>query len=498
MSIAIVGLGPAGLEHLSTTARSRVERADTVVLRTLKHPAAAELQAARPVVTCDDLYESMVAFDDVYSAIADRVLAASAKGSVVYAVPGSAVVGERAVHQIRSRATAAGISVFVDPGLSFLDFAYIAVELDPIADGLQVLDARDLPDPLPLHLPTIITQVDSGLRATDVSVALMRTIDPDTEVTVLDRLGDSDEVVRRIPTAELARYDAGPRTTVFVPAISSGLLGLIAINRVLRSECPWDRKQTHHTLVTHLIEEAYETADALGFLPIDAPHGEPDFGAYAEVEEELGDLLLQVLFHATLAAEAGAFDIDEVAESIRRKLVHRHPHVFSDTEVADADEVLANWEQIKKAEKNRESLMDDIPGGMPGVARAMKVQKRARSVGFDWDSAEDVVAVLRGEIVELEDAHGDAESVADELGDVLFTAVNLARHLGVDPEVALRSAVDKFIERFMAMEVDFAGRSIDIASVDARQLERAWQSAKQTLSHESPTQRHPPSTLGAS
>ncbi len=118
---------------------------------------------------------------------------------------------------------------------------------------------------------------------------------------------------------------------MFVPAISSGLLGLIAINRVLRSECPWDRKQTHHTLVTHLIEEAYETADA-GLSSIDAPHGEPDFGAYAEVEEELGDLLLQVLFHATLAAEAGAFDIDEVAESIRRKLVHRHPHVFSDTE----------------------------------------------------------------------------------------------------------------------------------------------------------------------
>jgi tetrapyrrole methylase family protein/MazG family protein len=497
MSIAIVGLGPSGLRHLSAGARFLIDQATTVVVRTLKHPAAVELAAQRDVVTCDDLYDSLPEFDDVYAAIADRVLDASAGGSVVYAVPGSAVVGELAVNQVRSRADTAGVAVSIVPGLSFLDLVYVAVGLDPIADGLQVVDARDLPDPLPLHLPTIITQVDSELRATDVSLALTRTIDPDTEVMILDRLGDIGEVIDQVSAGELARYKAGPRTTVFVPAISSGLLGLIAINRVLRSECPWDRKQTHHTLVTHLIEEAYETADALGHLPADAPNGEPDFGAYAEVEEELGDLLLQVIFHATLASEAGAFDVDEVAESIRRKLVHRHPHVFGDTEVADADEVLSNWEQIKKAEKKRDSLMDDIPVGMPGIARAMKVQKRARSVGFDWDRAQDVIAVLRSEIDELEDADG-AEAITDELGDVLFTTVNLARHLGVDPEVALRGTVDKFIERFKAMETDFTARSTNITSADASELEQAWQSAKLALKHESPNHGRPPSTLGAS
>ncbi len=478
MSIAIVGLGPAGIEYVSATARSLIDEATTVVLRTVNHPAAADLAGTRSVVACDDLYESLAEFDDVYGAITDRVLDASKKGSVVYAVPGSAVVGERSVHQIRSRAAEMGIAVSIDPGLSFLDLAYVAVGLDPIADGLQVLDARDLPDPLPLHVPTIITQVDSQFRASDVALALTRTIDPDTEVTVLDRLGDTDEVVVQTPASELARYEAGPRTTVFVPATISGLLGLIEINRVLRRECPWDRKQTHHTLLTHLIEEAYETADAIGQLPTDAPGGEPDFGVYSEVEEELGDLLLQVLFHSTLAAEAGAFDIDEVAEAIRRKLVLRHPHVFGDVEVADADEVLSNWEQIKKTEKNRESLMDDIPVSMPAVARAMKVQKRARSVGFDWDQASDVVAALREEIVELEDAAGGAGSVPDELGDVFFTAVNLARHLGVDPEVALRSTVDKFIRRFKIMEEDFTNRSTDIASANAAELDQAWQSAK--------------------
>jgi tetrapyrrole methylase family protein/MazG family protein len=478
-TITIVGLGPSGVEHLNDAARTAIDEATTVVFRTARHPAAEELASSRSVVTCDDLYDSLEEFDEVYSAITDRVLSATGDGSVVYAVPGSAVVGERAVHQIRSQGFADGMSVAIIPGLSFLDLAYVAVDLDPITDGLQVLDARELPDPLPLHVPTIITQVDSELRASDVSLALTRTIPPESEVVILDRLGDPDQIVERATASEIARYQAGPRTSVFVPATTSGLLGLIATNRVLRRECPWDRKQTHHTLLTHLIEEAYETADAIGQLPKDAPGGAADFGAYAEVEEELGDLLLQVIFHATLAAEAGAFDIDEVAESIRRKLVVRHPHVFGDVEVADADEVLSNWEQIKKKEKNRESLMDDIPPGMPGVARAMKVQKRARSVGFDWDQPEEVIAVLRGEIVELESS--DDVSVPDELGDILFTAVNLSRHLGVDPEVALRATVEKFIARFRYMEDDFAARSTDISSASASELEQSWRSAKLAL-----------------
>jgi tetrapyrrole methylase family protein/MazG family protein len=478
MNISIVGLGPSDISRVSGSTRALIDEATTVVMRTLRHPAAAEVAAARPVISCDDLYDSFEEFDGVYAAIADRVLSLVGDGSVVYAVPGSALVGERSVRLIRERAAELGIPILVEPGLSFLDLTYLAVGLDPIADGLQVLDARDLPDPLPLHVPTVITQVDSDLRASEVSVALARTVETDTPVTVLDRLGDEDEIVIQTSVGDLARYKAGPRTTVFVPATVSGILGLIAINRVLRRECPWDREQTHHKLLTHLIEEAYETADAIGELPMSAPEGEPDFGAYAEVEEELGDLLLQVIFHATLASEAGAFDIDEVAEAISRKLVKRHPHVFGDVDASTADEVLSNWEQIKKVEKKRDSLMDDIPTGMPGIARAMKVQKRARSVGFDWDQPQEVLKVLRGEIHELEEADGDAEAVASELGDVFFTAVNLARHLGVDPEVALRATVERFIGRFKAMERDFTDRSTDIAAASAVELEQAWQSAK--------------------
>lgn len=478
MGVTVVGLGPGGIEYVDTATLEAIEGADTVVLRTLEHPAASVLAGERDVVTCDDLYDELAEFDDVYTAIADRVMAATESGSVVYAVPGSAVVGEQAVAKIRERAASAAIEFSLLRALSFLDLVFLALDLDPIADGLQILDARDLSDPLPLHLPTIITQVDSQHRAGDVSLSLTRTIDPDTEITLLDRLGDKDEVVLVLTAGELARYPAGPRTTVYVPATLSGILGLIETNRVLRRECPWDRDQTHHSLLTHLIEEAYETADVIGQLPESAPGGEPDFGVYAEVEEELGDLLLQVIFHATLAAEAGAFDFDEVAEAIRRKLVQRHPHVFGEIDVADADEVLANWEQIKKVEKQRDSLMDDIPTGMPAIARAMKVQKRARSVGFDWDDPAGVLAALNEEIAELVAAISKNEAVSGELGDVLFTAINLARHLGVDPEVALRSTGDKFISRFREMEEQFALQSTEIAGATAAELEEAWSAAK--------------------
>ncbi len=478
MGITVVGLGPSDLSFLGQRQRDVLMQPDArVIVRTLMHPAAAEIGRLRSVETCDDLYESHESFDDVYESIVRRVVDAAAVSDVVYAVPGSASVGERAVAELRRVAVERGIDVTVLPGMSFLDLAYVACSVDPIADGVQILDARALPDPLPLHVPTFITQVDSLLRASDVSVALGRTLDPDHAITVLDRLGDDDEVVERITVGSLASYGASERTTVFVDAAPSGLLGLIATNRILRAECPWDKKQTHHTLLTHLIEEAYETADAIGHLPIDAPGGEADFGAYAEVEEELGDLLLQVVFHATLAAEAGAFDVDEVAEGIRRKLVARHPHVFGDVIVDSADEVLANWEQIKQDEKQRQSLMDDVPQGMSGVARAMKVQKRARAVGFDWKGGADVFGVLKAEIAELEAAEGPQDAL-HEVGDVLFTAINLSRHMGIDPETALRTSVDRFMSRFRSMERAFAVEGSAMADASPEEFDAAWRSAK--------------------
>jgi MazG family protein len=231
-------------------------------------------------------------------------------------------------------------------------------------------------------------------------------------------------------------------------------------------------------LLKHLIEEAYEAVEALSALPAEAPWGEPDYGAYAEVEDELGDLLLQVVFHATLARETGAFDVEEVAEGIRRKLVHRHPHVFGDVEVGDAAEVKANWEQIKSVEKRRDSLMDDIPASLPALARADKLQRRAATVGFDWDDAAPVLAKVEEEIAELRADLADPERRNAEFGDLLFAIVNLARHLHLDAEVSLRRAADRFADRFRAVEQQAAALGRDLRTMTLQEMDTLWDLAK--------------------
>lgn len=474
-NLTVVGLGPAGLDRLAPSTRAVLEDpARTVILRTLEHPAASELAARRGVTACDDIYESAVDFDAAYRAITDRVLNAVRGGDTVYAVPGSAAVGERAVAAIRRRAEADGIPVTFMAGESFLDLVLLRVGVDPIADGLQIVDGRGLPDPMPLHVPTVVTQVDRPVVLADVAAALGKVLPEDTPVTLLDSLGSADETVVQLVLSDLPGRDAGPRTTLFVDPPPAGWHGLVATNKRLRAECPWDRVQTHHSLVSHLVEETYETVEALSRLAPGAPKDDSQFAAYTEVEEELGDLLLQVVFHATLASEAGAFDVEEVAEGIRRKLVHRHPHVFGDVEANDAAQVLANWEHLKAEEKNRASLMDDVPSALPAIARADKMQRRAASVGFDWATVGPVFEKIREEVGELEEVLDDSGRAAEELGDLLFAAVNLARHIGVDAELALRRSADTFADRFRGVEQLAAERGTKLNSMSLDDMDELW------------------------
>lgn len=241
--------------------------------------------------------------------------------------------------------------------------------------------------------------------------------------------------------------------------------------RRLREECPWDRSQTHLSLMKYLIEESYELYEAIGRLPED----DVDWVAYSAVEDELGDVLLQVLFHEAIARQQGAFDIDGAAEVMRQKLVRRHPHVFGDVAVADAAEVKRNWDRIKSEESGRsaESTLDGVPEGMPGLQRAAKVQNRVAKVGFDWEEPTQVVPKLREEIAELEAALDGSGDVGAEMGDLLFSVVNLSRHLGIDPEMALRRSIATFEERFRRMEED--GPLDDLG---LEELNRRWEAAK--------------------
>jgi len=477
--LIIVGLGPAGLERIADPLRGIVvDPGRRVLVRTLQHPAAEDLAALREIEACDDIYDGAETFDEVYQRIADRVLGAAAANDVVYAVPGSALVGERTVEIIREQAPGAGVTVEVLAGESFIDAALERVGLDPLQRGFQVLDGRALPDPLILHLPTLIAQADQPMVLAEIQSALGRTLPGETPITVLSDLGADEERVEVLTLGELPRALVGPRTSLFLDPPPSGWYGLVLTNRILRTECPWDARQTHHSLVSHLVEETYELVEAISELPAEAPGGAGDYDAYVDVEEELGDVLLQVVFHATLAAESGAFDVEEVAEGIRRKLVERHSHVFGDVDAPDADAARVNWEREKQREKGRASLMDGVISSLPALARATRIQQRAAAVGFDWPDAAPVLDKVVEEVGELRADLADPTRAGEELGDLLFSVVNLARHLEVDPELALRGAADRFAGRFRVVEALAAEASRDLGEMSLDELEELWQKAK--------------------
>ncbi len=476
--VAVVGLGPGSLERVSGRTRELLlDPHQRLLLRTLDHPAAAEVSAVRPAEAFDDLYEASGSFDEVYEAISRAVVEAATEGPVVYAVPGSPLVGERTVPLIRARAAEAGISVEVVPAESFIDAALAAVGLDPLFSGLQVLDGHDLPDPLELHLPTLIGHVTLPVIAADV-LDRLRGLLPDTEVvTVLTNLGGPSETVERVALADVTPDMAGLRVSLFLDPGPNGLHGAISVMRRLRTECPWDAEQTHESILPNLVEETFELYDALEALGSGVPGDgvEPAWGAYGEVEEELGDVLLQVLFHTTMAEEVGGVSLDGVTTTLRSKLEHRHPHVFGEVEAGSAADTLDRWERIKAEEKARLSALDGVPRSLPAVSRALKLQQRAARVGFDWDSVFPALAKIREEVAELEEAVG-TDQAAHEVGDLFFAVVNVARHLGIDPELAARRASDRFEERFRSIEAMADGPLEEMTLV---QLDALWERAKE-------------------
>lgn len=252
--------------------------------------------------------------------------------------------------------------------------------------------------------------------------------------------------------------------------------GLVRLQRVvhdLRSPggCPWDREQTHLSLLPNLVEEAYEVVEA-------AQSGDRE-----HLCEELGDLLLQVVLHGEIAGETGDFDLDRIAHGISEKLIRRHPHVYGDSGASDTDAVLKQWDEIKRQEKGNveRGFLEGVSKALPGLSRAAKLQKKAAKVGFDWPDVAGVLEKLREECGELEEAvaGGREAEIADELGDVLFSAVNAARKLGLDPEVLMAAANSKFEGRFGVMEKALAAQGVPLAEAGLERMEAAWQAAKQ-------------------
>jgi tetrapyrrole methylase family protein/MazG family protein len=442
----------------------------------------------------DGLYRRGRSLDEVYAAIAERLvrLARRPRG-VLFAVPGHPLVGERAVALALELAAAQGVETRVVAGLSFLETAFEAARFDPLAAGLQVVDAAaavadhfaedgrrtPFPErsrPLDPTLPAVVAQVDSARLASGLKLALLESYPPEHELLLVR--GGVGAAASRLPLVELDRTAVDHLTTVVVPPLArlDDLGGFETLRHVvarLRAPggCPWDREQTHESLRRELIEESYEVVDAIDRGAGSGP---------SSLAEELGDLLMNVMLHVQIAAEGGRFWPEDVLGAINAKLIRRHPHVFGDVAVESTADVLRNWDAIKRAEKGdrpEASRLGEVPSSLPALARAQALQRRARRTGFKWESVAGAWAKVEEELAELRRAdHGRGRD--EELGDLLWMVAELANWLEVDAEEALRAATGKFARRFRAMERVAAERGDSFEQLGLERQLELWRAVK--------------------
>jgi tetrapyrrole methylase family protein/MazG family protein len=417
--VVVGGLGPAGPDLLTAGTLAAIERIPRRFLRTRRHPAAAVVADA---VDFDTVYDAAESFESVYAEIVAALRdAASAHGEVLYLVPGSPAVAERTVELLLADVT---LEVEVLPALSFVDLAWARLGVDPVAVGARLVDGRRFAVEAAGEVgPMLVGQCDQLHVLSEVKLG----VEDGPDVVVLQRLGLPDESIRTVAWDDLDRsVEPDHLTSLWIPRLAEPVAGEVArfldLVRTLRAECPWDREQTHHSLTRHLLEETYEVLDSIEHVDVDAGAG------FEALEEELGDLLFQVVFHSVLAAEEGQFTLADVARGIHDKLHARHPHVFDPAAgQTDLAQLTVDWERRKVEEKGRGSVMDGIPATLPSLAYAAKVQKKAASQGVDWRSLV-----------------GDDDPWASRLLDL----VDEARTAGVDPELALRRAVHAAADRF--------------------------------------------------
>ncbi len=432
--VRVVGLGPGSGDHVTRRTWSLMQTAPVVRLRTRIHPAAEALNHP----SYDEWYDEADSFELLYGRIVDDLAglaATSPNGEVLYVVPGSPVVAERTVEMLRERGD---IAVVCEPAVSVIDVACATLGIDPMTAGVRVLDALESTEPFRGPGPLLILQTYSP----EVLASVADRLPPDTEVTVLHHVGLPDEQLPVMTVRELPRFGAADHlTSLWVPGLRTAgeaIDDLVSFMRELRAKCPWDQEQTHGSLTRHLLEESYEALDALTALDAMIEGGDEDATIVAHAEEELGDVLFQVIFHAELGDEESRFSFATIADAVRDKLTQRHPHVFGDVVVHSSDDVAANWEVLKAVEKGRTSVLDGIAWDLPALALYAKVAAKAKKRGIDLTSSE-----------------------ADEDVVGLLNVVNAALDEGVDLEAALR----RYVHRLAALVRDAEESSV--ASTEA-------------------------------
>ncbi|AGB40126.1 MazG family protein [Halobacteroides halobius DSM 5150] len=477
--LQIVGLGAGDLKLVTLEVYQRLQEADRVFLRTEVHPAAKDLVAEGiDFESFDYLYQQANQFTQIYQEIANQVVSvASTEKDVVYALPGHPLVAEESVQLIIDQLDASEYQILAGP--SFLDTIFTSLNLDPIK-GVKVIDglkfsSRDL-NP---RVDTIISQVYNQAIASEVKLKLMEVYPDEFKIKVLRGVGLEEEKIVEVPLYKLDRLEwIDHLTSVYLPIDkdnSQEFNRLVEIMEILRSDqgCPWDIKQDYQSLKKYLIEETYEVIERIE---------EEDYFGLAD---ELGDLLLQVVFQAQIAKEEGKFTIRNVISNIVEKMVRRHPHVFGNLEVEDASDVMDNWEEIKAKEKAKkiDHLLDDIPTQLPSLLQAQKIQEKAAKVGFDWPELTGALNKVKEELEEFEVAlnNNNSDNIEEELGDLIFSLVNVARFLEIDAETSLRKTIQKFKNRFAYLEDKVQEKGQELNHYSLSQLDDLWQEAKKEL-----------------
>lgn len=470
--IEVVGLGAGDIEQLSLGVyRKLTNNNRKMYARTLDHPVITELMASGvEFVGFDALYEASEQFASVYENITTTLLEAAKEESIVYAVPGHPMLAEKTVQLLLEQKD---ITVDIIGGQSYLDDLFTSLQIDPI-DGFQFVDGTAFQrEELNYRNQLIFCQVYDAFIASEVKLTLLEDLPADYEVTIVEAAGSNVEKIIHLPLEDLDRtLTLSNLTSVYVPPVPENLLThefttLRGVIRTLRGEdgCAWDKVQTHESLREYAIEEVYELIAAIN---------EEDDEA---IIEELGDVLLQVLLHSQIGEDQGYFTIDDVIQQIHDKMIHRHPHVFGESDVTKT------WDELKQEEKPLSKdalLLDDIVSIGPSLQVAYKLQKKVAKVGFDWEDIASIWEKFAEEKAEFQEAlaKNAATEMEDEFGDMLFVLANIAKHYKINPEVALSKANDKFISRFNEVERQALAQGSELAACTFAELDAFWDIAK--------------------
>lgn len=480
--IVVIGLGPGDEDALTLGAVKNLGEKRKTYLRTEKHPTVSYLsKEGIEYETYDYIYDSKEEFSEVYSSIVEDLIEKSKEyGIINYCIPGHPLIAEKTVDLLLKAQGENRVEVEIVEGLSFIEPVILSMNSDPV-EGLKIIDGLDLKNQkVDISVDNLITQVYNQTKASELKLELSEVYGDEYEVYIIKAAGvPGQEEKVKTPIYELDRLNwIDYLTSIYIPKVSAqdksvyDFNDLLKIMETLRGEdgCPWDIKQTNETLKKYVIEEAYELVEAIENEDVDG------------IIEELGDVLLQVVFHSQIGREEGYFNIWDVIKGISEKMIKRHPHVFEGGKAETSADVRRIWDDIKASEKeqeNHQERLKSVPKTLPALMRSEKVQKRASSCGFDWDSIDGAIDKLREEVEELvEEIKSGGENIEGELGDILFSVVNVSRFLEVDPERALYKSADKFIDRFSKVEDIVISSSRSIKDLGIEELDRIWKQVK--------------------